>query len=118
MTSLWCFRPGYADQYQSYQSAALREEYTYRRYYYQWLQEERVPRQGSPYVWYEGYQDQKYLDEHRHESQNRPFGTNNETQFHSAGRNPHGGSPASSSGQEGAGELLPDSLRTGARENK
>uniref|UniRef100_A0A8C5XUY8 SEC16 homolog B, endoplasmic reticulum export factor n=1 Tax=Microcebus murinus TaxID=30608 RepID=A0A8C5XUY8_MICMU len=115
-------RPGYMDQYQSPHSAALREECTHGKRYYpgfpQWLQEARVPRQGSPYVWYEDYQDQKYFSEHHHENQRSVFGTHNETQSHSSSQNPYNHSPASSPGQERARELLPESLLTGAQENK
>ncbi|XP_069336352.1 protein transport protein Sec16B isoform X3 [Eulemur rufifrons] len=141
-------RPGYTDQYQSCHSPVLREEYTYGKYYHhgfpQWLQEERVPRQGSPYVWYEGYQDQNYLNEHRHENQNSLFGTQNETQFQwnslwpgapaphrlacaltalsfccSPHRgNPRSDSPAPNSAQERARELLPERLLPGAQKNK
>ncbi|KAL2771257.1 protein transport protein Sec16B [Daubentonia madagascariensis] len=115
-------RPGYKDPYQSYHSPTLREDYTYGNYYYhgrpQWLQEERVPRQGSPYVWYEDYQAQKYHNEHHHENQNSLFGTNNETQFQCNSQNPYNDSPASNSGQERPGELFPESLITGAQKNK
>uniref|UniRef100_A0A8C8Z1H5 Protein transport protein sec16 n=1 Tax=Prolemur simus TaxID=1328070 RepID=A0A8C8Z1H5_PROSS len=106
-------RAGYTDQYQSCHSPVLREEYTCGKYYHQ-----RVPRQGSTYVWYEGYQDQKYLNEHRHENQNSLFGTQNETQFHPHHRNPHSDSPAPSSAQERARELLPECLLPGAQKNK
>ncbi|KAI4563470.1 hypothetical protein MJT46_019826, partial [Ovis ammon polii x Ovis aries] len=110
------------DLYQSYYSPALREEYAYGSYYYhgypQQLQEERVPRQGSPYIWQEDHRDQKYLNEHQHENQNRPFGTNRETQFQSKSRNPYKDSPASNSGQERPGDLFMESPLTGAQKNK
>ncbi|XP_078212372.1 protein transport protein Sec16B isoform X5 [Callithrix jacchus] len=115
-------RPGYENSYQSYHSPALREEYAYGSYYYhgppQWLQEERVPRQRSPYIWHEDYQDQKYLDEHHYENQHSSFGTNSETHFQSNSRNPYKDSPASNSGQEWPGELFPGSLPAGAQKNK
>uniref|UniRef100_A0A8C4PRK4 Protein transport protein sec16 n=1 Tax=Equus asinus asinus TaxID=83772 RepID=A0A8C4PRK4_EQUAS len=113
-------RPGIEDPYQSYHSPTPREEYAYASYYYhgypRQLQEERVPRQGSPYIWHEDYQDQKYLNEHHHETQNNLFGTNSETRSQS--RNPYKDSPASNSGQERPGDLLPESLLTGAQKNK
>ncbi|XP_032147202.1 protein transport protein Sec16B isoform X1 [Sapajus apella] len=115
-------RPGYENSYQSYHSPVLREEYAYGSYYYhgppQWLQEERVPRQRSPYIWHEDYQDQKYLDEHQYENQHSSFGTNSETHFQSNSRNPYKDSPASNSGQEWPGELFPGSLSAGAQKNK
>ncbi|XP_001498372.3 protein transport protein Sec16B isoform X1 [Equus caballus] len=115
-------RPGIEDPYQSYHSPTPREEYAYASYYYhgypRQLQEERVPRQGSPYIWHEDYQDQKYLNEHHHETQNNLFGTNSETRFQSQSRNPYKDSPASNSGQERPGDLLPESLLTGAQKNK
>uniref|UniRef100_A0A8B9WRI5 Protein transport protein sec16 n=1 Tax=Bos mutus grunniens TaxID=30521 RepID=A0A8B9WRI5_BOSMU len=111
------------DLYQSYYSPALREEYAYGSYYYhghpQQLQEERVPRQGSPYIWQEDHRDQKYLNDHQHENQNSPFGTNRETQFHrSKSRNPYKDSPASNSGQERPEDLFMESPLTGAQKNK
>lgn len=110
------------DLYQSYYSPALREEYAYGSYYYhghpQQLQEERVPRQGSPYIWQEDHRDQKYLNDHQHENQNSPFGTNRETQFQSKSRNPYKDSPASNSGQERPEDLFMESPLTGAQKNK
>ncbi|KAB0397378.1 hypothetical protein E2I00_019657, partial [Balaenoptera physalus] len=115
-------RPGIEDLYQSYHSPALREEYAYGSYYYrghpQQLREERVPRQGSPYNWHEDYRDQKYLNEHQHENQNSPFGTNSETQLQSQRWNPYKDNPASNSGQERPGDLLLESPLTGAQKNK
>ncbi|XP_063651202.1 protein transport protein Sec16B isoform X1 [Pan troglodytes] len=115
-------RPGYENSYQSYQSPTMREEYAYGSYYYhghpQWLQEERVPRQQSPYIWHEDYREQKYLDEHHYENQHSPFGTNSETYFQSNSRNPCKDSPASNSGQEWPGELFPGSLLAEAQKNK
>ncbi|XP_057585523.1 protein transport protein Sec16B isoform X2 [Hippopotamus amphibius kiboko] len=116
-------RPGIEDLYQSYRSSALREEYAYGGSYYyhghpQQLQEERVPRQGSSYIWHEDYRDQKYLNEYQHENQNSPFGTNSETQFQSKSRNPYKDSPVSNSGQERPGDLFPESPLTGAQKNK
>ncbi|XP_048213792.1 protein transport protein Sec16B [Perognathus longimembris pacificus] len=102
-------RPGYEDVYQRYHASTLQEEYAYGSYYYpghlQQLQEERVPRQGSPYIWHEDYGNQKHLSEHHGENQNSPFGANNETQFQSLSRNPYKDSPTSSSGQEQPGDL-------------
>uniref|UniRef100_A0A8C6E8Y1 Protein transport protein sec16 n=1 Tax=Moschus moschiferus TaxID=68415 RepID=A0A8C6E8Y1_MOSMO len=110
------------DLYQSYYSPARREEYAYGSYYYhghpQQLQEERVPRQGSPYIWQEDHRDQKYLNEHQHENQNSPFGTNRETQFQSKSQNPYKDSPASNSGQERPGDLFMESPLTGAQKTK
>ncbi|XP_073903474.1 protein transport protein Sec16B isoform X4 [Castor canadensis] len=104
-------RPGYEDAYRRCHSPTLREEYTYGNYYYrghpQWLQEERVPRQGSPYIWYEDYGEQKYLNEHHRENRNSPFGTNSDAQFQSTSWNPYKDSPASSSRQEQPGGLFP-----------
>ncbi|KAM4860743.1 protein transport protein Sec16B [Thomomys bottae] len=101
-------RPGYEDIYQRYHSSTLREDYAYGSYYYQGqlqrLQEERVPRQGSPYVWHEDYGNQKHLSEHG-ENRTSPFGTNNETKFQSLSQNPYKDSPTSSSGQEQPGDL-------------
>nr|XP_033710589.1 protein transport protein Sec16B isoform X3 [Tursiops truncatus] len=115
-------RPGIEDLYQSYHSPALREEYAYGSYYYhghpQQLREEGVARQGSPYIWHEDYRDQKYLNEHQHENQNSPFGTNSETQFQSKHWNPYKDSPASNSGQERPGDLSVESPLTGAQKNK
>jgi hypothetical protein len=45
------------------------------------LSEGAVPRQGSPYIWYEDYGEQKYLNEHHRENRNSPFGTNSDAQF-------------------------------------
>ncbi|EPY78997.1 hypothetical protein CB1_000976022 [Camelus ferus] len=108
--------PGMEDLYQSYHSPALREEYAYGSYYYlghpQQLQEERVPRQGSPYIWHEDYRDQKCLSEHHREDQS------SEIQYQSKSRNHYKNSPASNSGQERPGDLLPGSLLTGAQRNK
>ncbi|XP_045153909.1 protein transport protein Sec16B [Echinops telfairi] len=115
-------RPGYEIPYQGYRSPALREDYAYGSYYYhghpQELPEERVPRPGSPYTWHEDYQEQKSLSEHPHESQNRAFGTNNESQFQYNSRDPYRDSPASNSGQERPGEVFPESLPPGAQKNK
>ncbi|XP_027622840.1 protein transport protein Sec16B isoform X3 [Tupaia chinensis] len=115
-------RPGYEDPYQSYRSPSLREEYAYGSYYYrghpQWLQEERVPRQGSPYIWHEDHRGKKYLSEPCRESQSSPFGTKSETQFQPLTWIPDKDSPASTSGQERPGELFSESLRTGAQKNK
>nr|KAF6316555.1 SEC16-like protein B, endoplasmic reticulum export factor [Pipistrellus kuhlii] len=113
-------RPGIDDPYQRYHSP--REEYPYGSYYYprhpQQQPEERVPRQGSPYIRHEDYRDQKYLNEHHHENRNSPFRANSETQFQSQSGNPYRDSPASNSGQEWPGDLLPESLLTGAQKNK
>ncbi|XP_062961984.1 protein transport protein Sec16B [Cynocephalus volans] len=115
-------RPSYEDLYQGYHSPILREDCAYGSYYYhghpQWLQEERGPRQGSPYIWHEDYRHQKYLNEHHHGNQNSPFGTNNETQFQSNSQNPYKDSPASNSGQERPRELFPESLLIRAQKNK
>ncbi|XP_004425062.1 PREDICTED: protein transport protein Sec16B [Ceratotherium simum simum] len=115
-------RPGLEDPYQSYHSPTLREEYAYGGYYHhgypQQLQEERVPRQRSPYIWREDYRDQKYLSEHDRENQNSPFGTNSESQFQFQSRNPYEDSPASNSGRERPGDLFPESPRAGAQKNK
>uniref|UniRef100_A0A8D1M1F3 Protein transport protein sec16 n=1 Tax=Sus scrofa TaxID=9823 RepID=A0A8D1M1F3_PIG len=114
--SQFYLRPGTEDLYQTYHSPALREEYAYGSYYYhRHLQEERVPRQGSPYVWHEDYRDQKYLQEHQRANQKSPFA---ETQFQSKSQNPYKDSPASNSGQEEPGDLLPESLLTEAQKNK
>ncbi|XP_016830371.1 protein transport protein Sec16B isoform X2 [Cricetulus griseus] len=105
-------RPGYEDPYQRYRTPTPREEYAYGNYYYkghpQLLQEERVARQGSPYIWNEDYGDQKYFNERHREKQNSPFGTNSETQFHTS-KNPYEDSLASISGQENPGEFFPES---------
>ncbi|XP_058130762.1 protein transport protein Sec16B isoform X2 [Dasypus novemcinctus] len=77
-----------------------------------------VPRQGSPYIWPEDYRNQKYLNEHNRETQNSPFGTNDETQFQSKSQNPYKDSPVPNSGQERPGELFPESLLPGAQKNK
>ncbi|XP_077013211.1 protein transport protein Sec16B isoform X2 [Tamandua tetradactyla] len=115
-------RPGYEDPYQSHHSPIQREDYDYGSYYYhghrQQLQEERVPRQESPYIWHEDYRDQKFLTEYHHETWSSPFGINNETQFQSKGQNPFKDSPVSNSGQERPGELFPESLLPGAQKNK
>uniref|UniRef100_A0A8D2GXD8 Protein transport protein sec16 n=1 Tax=Urocitellus parryii TaxID=9999 RepID=A0A8D2GXD8_UROPR len=116
-------RPGFEDPYQRYHSPTMREEYAYGSYYYrghpQQLQEERVPRQGTPYIWHEDYGDQKYLGGDRHrENQNSSFGMNSETQFQSISRSPYKDSPASSSGQERPGELFSESRLTGVCKNK
>ncbi|XP_037362315.1 protein transport protein Sec16B [Talpa occidentalis] len=112
-------RPGIEDPYQSYYSSTLRKDYAYRGYYYhghpQQLQDERVPRQGSPYTWHEAYRDQKYLSDQHHEKQSSPSGTNSETQPQSKSRNPYKDSPASHSGQEKPGDLFPENLKTGAQ---
>ncbi|XP_023387038.1 protein transport protein Sec16B [Pteropus vampyrus] len=115
-------RPGIEDPYQSYHASALREEYAYGSYYYhgrpQQLPEERVPRQARPYTWHEDCRDQKYISDHHRENQHSPFGTNHETQFRSQNENPYKDSLASNSGQERPGDLLPESLLTGAQRNK
>nr|XP_019584195.1 PREDICTED: protein transport protein Sec16B isoform X1 [Rhinolophus sinicus]XP_019584287.1 PREDICTED: protein transport protein Sec16B isoform X1 [Rhinolophus sinicus] len=120
--SHWYSRPGIEDPYRSSHSPALREDYAYGSYYYhgypQQLPEERVPRQASPSVWHEDYRDQTYLNEHHHENQNSPFGTNSETQFPSQTANLYKDSPTSNSGQERPGDLLPESLLTEAQKNK
>uniref|UniRef100_A0A8D1ZJQ7 Protein transport protein sec16 n=1 Tax=Sus scrofa TaxID=9823 RepID=A0A8D1ZJQ7_PIG len=120
--SQFYLRPGTEDLYQTYHSPALREEYAYGSYYYhRHLQEERVPRQGSPYVWHEDYRDQKYLQEHQRANQKSPFGDAvpvSEPQFQSKSQNPYKDSPASNSGQEEPGDLLPESLLTEAQKNK
>ncbi|XP_008046169.1 protein transport protein Sec16B [Carlito syrichta] len=114
-------RPGYEHPYQS-SSPAWREEYAYGSHHYhghpQWLQEERVPRQGSPYIWHEDYRDQKYFHEHHHENQNSPFGTNSESQFQSSSWHLYKDNPASNSGQERPEETFSESLPTGAHNNK
>lgn len=111
--------PGYEDPYQRYHSPTLREEFAYGNYHYhgypQRLQEEKVPRQGSPYIWHEDYGDPKYFSEHHLENRTSPFKTDSETQFQSTSRNPYKDSPASSSGQEQPGEIFPES---GAQKKK
>ncbi|KAM5237686.1 protein transport protein Sec16B [Ctenodactylus gundi] len=115
-------RPGYDDHYQMYHSPALRDEYVYGSYYYrgypQWRPEERVPRQGSPYVWREDFGDQKYLNERHRENRNSPFRTNSEMQFQSTSQNTYKDSRASFSGQGQPGELFQENLLTGAPKNK
>uniref|UniRef100_A0ABI7WML1 SEC16 homolog B, endoplasmic reticulum export factor n=1 Tax=Felis catus TaxID=9685 RepID=A0ABI7WML1_FELCA len=105
-------RPGIEDPYQSYHSPTLREEYAYGDYYYhrppQQLQEERVPRRESPYMWQEDHRDQKYLSEHHHENQNSL----------SKSRNSHKDSPASNTRPERPGDLFPESLLTGTQKNE
>ncbi|KAL1774915.1 transport protein Sec16B isoform X1 [Sigmodon hispidus] len=105
-------RSRYEDPYQRYHTPTPREEYAYGNYYYhrhpQLLQEERVARQGSPYIWNEDHGDQKYFNEHHRERLNSPFGTNNETQFQSTSKNPYEDSLASISGQEQPGEFFPE----------
>ncbi|XP_004688187.1 PREDICTED: protein transport protein Sec16B [Condylura cristata] len=112
-------RPGIEDPYLSYYPPNLREDYAYGGYYYhrhpQQLQDERVPRQGSPYTWHEDYRDQKYGSDEHHENQSSPFGTNSETQPQSKSWNTYKDSPASHSGQEKAGDLFPENLQTGAQ---
>ncbi|XP_039737343.1 protein transport protein Sec16B isoform X3 [Pteropus medius] len=77
-----------------------------------------VPRQARPYTWHEDCRDQKYISDHHRENQHSPFGTNHETQFRSQNENPYKDSLASNSGQERPGDLLPESLLTGAQRNK
>ncbi|XP_034522653.1 protein transport protein Sec16B [Ailuropoda melanoleuca] len=105
-------RPGMEDPYWSYHSSTLREEYAYGNYYYhghpQQLQEERVPRRESPYIWQEDHRDQKYLSEQHHDSQNNP----------SRSQNAYKDSTASNTGQERPGDLVPDTLLPGAQKNK
>uniref|UniRef100_A0A1U8BR35 Protein transport protein sec16 n=1 Tax=Mesocricetus auratus TaxID=10036 RepID=A0A1U8BR35_MESAU len=105
-------RPGYEDPYRRYHTPTPREEYAYGNYYYkghpQLLQEERVARQGSPYIWNEDYGDQKYFNEHHGEKHNSPFGTKSENQFHTS-KNPYEDSLASIFGQEQPGEFFPES---------
>ncbi|KAG8517317.1 Protein transport protein Sec16B, partial [Galemys pyrenaicus] len=111
-------RPGIEDPYQRYYSPTLREDYAYGGYYYhghpQELQDERVPRQGSPYNWHEDYRDQKYLSDQHRENRNSPFGTNSETQPKSKSWNPYKDSRASHPGQEKPGDLFPESVQSGA----
>ncbi|XP_066117314.1 protein transport protein Sec16B isoform X1 [Saccopteryx bilineata] len=115
-------RPGAKDPYPSYYSPALREDYAYGSHYYrghpQQQQEERAPRQASPYIWHEDYRDQKHLSEHHRENQNSPFGAHSETQFQLQSGNPYKDSPASNSGQERPEDLFPESLLTGAQTKK
>ncbi|XP_077757921.1 protein transport protein Sec16B isoform X1 [Canis aureus] len=105
-------RAGIEDPYQSYHSSTLREEHAYGHYYYhrhpQQLQEERVPRRESPYIWQEDHRDQKYLSEHQHENQNSP----------SKSQNPYKDSPASNTGQERPGDMILESLLTGTQKNE
>ncbi|XP_015996723.2 protein transport protein Sec16B isoform X3 [Rousettus aegyptiacus] len=77
-----------------------------------------VPRRASPSVWNEDYRDQTYVRDHHRENQRSPFGTNHETQFRSQSGNPYKDSPASNSGQARPGDLLPESLLTGAQRTK
>ncbi|CAO2637365.1 Protein transport protein Sec16B [Lemmus lemmus] len=106
-------RSSYEDPYQRYHTPTPREEYAYGNYYYhrhpQLLQEERVARQGSPYIWNEDSGDQKYFNERHHEKRNSPFGTNSETQFQYTSKNPYEDSLASVSGQQQPGEFFPES---------
>ncbi|XP_048081025.1 protein transport protein Sec16B isoform X1 [Ursus arctos] len=105
-------RPGMEDPYRSYHSSTLREDYAYGNYYYhghpQQLQEERVPRRESPYIWQEDHRDQKYLSEQRHDNQKSP----------SRSQNAYKDSAASNTGQERPGDLVPDTLLPGAQKNK
>ncbi|XP_052056560.1 protein transport protein Sec16B [Apodemus sylvaticus] len=106
-------RPGYEDPYQRYHTPTPRDEYAYGNYYYhghpQLLPEERVARQGSPYIWHEDHGDQRYFREHHQEKHNSTFGTNSDTQFQVTSKNPYRDSPASMSGQEQPGEFFPES---------
>ncbi|XP_016049201.2 protein transport protein Sec16B isoform X1 [Erinaceus europaeus] len=112
-------RPGIEDWYQSYHSPTLREDYAYRRYYHHGLpqqpQEERVPRQGSPYNWREDYHDLKQLNEQKLENQKNLSGENGEAQFQSKNCNSYRESPATNSGQEWTGDLPPESLLAGTQ---
>ncbi|XP_027465962.2 protein transport protein Sec16B isoform X2 [Zalophus californianus] len=105
-------RPGMEDLYRSYHSSTVREEYAYGNYYYhghpQQLQEERVPRGESPYIWQEDHRDQKYLSEQHHDNQNSL----------SRGQNPYKDSAASNRGQERPGDLVPERLLPGTQKNK
>ncbi|XP_041518570.1 protein transport protein Sec16B isoform X1 [Microtus oregoni] len=105
-------RSGYEDPYQRYHTPTPREEYVYGNYYYyrhpQLLQEERVARQGSPYIWNEDSGDQKYFNERHREKRNSPYGTNSETQFQLTSKNPYEDSLASVSGQQQPGEFFPE----------
>ncbi|XP_058516694.1 protein transport protein Sec16B isoform X3 [Ochotona princeps] len=111
-------RPSYEGAYQNYHSPALKGDYAYRSHYYhghpQWLQEERVPRHGSPFVWHEEYRDQRYLRGHHHENQRSSFGRNDESQFQSTRRNPY----QDDLGQDRPNELLPETLLSGTWKNK
>ncbi|KAH0514713.1 Protein transport protein Sec16B [Microtus ochrogaster] len=105
-------RSGYEDPYQRYHTPTPREEYVYGNYYYhrhpQLPQEERVARQGSPYIWNEDSGDQKYFNEHHREKRNSPYGTNSEAQFQLTSKNPYEDSLASVSGQQQPGEFFPE----------
>ncbi|KAL6087792.1 hypothetical protein STEG23_005159, partial [Scotinomys teguina] len=84
------YRSGYEDPYQRYHTPTPREEYAYGNYYYhghpQLLQEERVARQGSPYIWNEDHGEQR-----------------------STSKNLYEDGLASISGQEQPGEFFPES---------
>lgn len=99
-------RSGYEDPYQRYHTPTPREEYPYGNYYYhhhpQLLQEERVARQGSPYVWHEECGDPKYFSEQHRDKHH------SETRFQSTSKNPYKDSPTSISGQEQPGEFFPE----------
>ncbi|XP_006742069.2 protein transport protein Sec16B-like isoform X1 [Leptonychotes weddellii] len=105
-------RPGMEDLYRSYHSSTLREEYAYGNYYYhghpQQLQEERVPRGESPYIWQEDHRDQKYLSEQHHDNQSTL----------SKSQNPYKDSAASNTGQERPEDLVPERLPPGTQKNK
>ncbi|XP_077934137.1 protein transport protein Sec16B isoform X2 [Halichoerus grypus] len=105
-------RPGMEDLYRSYHSSTLREEYAYGNYYYhghpQQLQEERVPRGESPYIWQEDHRDQKYLSEQHHDNQSSL----------SKSQNPYKDSAASNTGQDRPEDLVPESLLPGTQKNK
>ncbi|XP_034866608.1 protein transport protein Sec16B isoform X2 [Mirounga leonina] len=105
-------RPGMEDLYRSYHSSTLREEYAYGNYYYhghpQQLQEERVPRGESPYIWQEDHRDQKYRSERHHDNQS-PL---------SKSQNPYKDSAASNTGQERPEDLVPERLPPGTQKNK
>nr|BAB61034.1 RGPR-p117 [Mus musculus] len=105
-------RSGYGDPYQRYHTPTPRDEYAYGNYYYhghpQLLPEERVARQGSPYIWHEDHGDQRYFGEHHREKHNGTFGANSGTQFQFTSKNPYRDSPASVSGQEQPGEFFPE----------
>ncbi|XP_032249365.1 protein transport protein Sec16B [Phoca vitulina] len=100
------------DLYRSYHSSTLREEYAYGNYYYhghpQQLQEERVPRGESPYIWQEDHGDQKYLSEQHHDNQSSL----------SKSQNPYKDSAASNTGQDRPEDLVPESLLPGTQKNK
>nr|XP_034368631.1 protein transport protein Sec16B isoform X4 [Arvicanthis niloticus] len=106
-------RSGYEDPYQRYHTPTPRDEYGYGNYYYhghpQLLPEERVARQGSPYIWHEDHGDQRYFNEHHGEKHCSTFGANSDTQFQFTSKNPYRDSPASMSGQEQPGEFFPES---------